>query len=871
MHKQTKAAVDVPHGLPRREAQAGAAVDGGVTPSSGEQSGQQAQAARGTPSPSGQQQQPHQAQEATSSGSGQSPAQGQPAGGQATPQPQQQQQGGEQQVQQRHSLPLAEGSADPVDDGPDYTDDGRTGLWVERGHRASGDLAVDYEDDVAAAAAAAAAAASTAAGTAAAAAGETATAAGAGSQRPQRTAAEAAGPSGATAAAAGGTGGDAGGAGAGAAVALAGDEDGGPTDYRDTGDEVLEGAVAGGGGGGGDDDYERDEGQAAATEGSAKEAGGAAAEAAAKAVVAAKAAAAAELAGGAAALDATAAADAADPWVNTTRGCGALSAELLSRWAVNGTVLLTLTNSVMFHNFGDTWLHHVRKAGITYWVLAVADNHTAHLVHSRGAHQCFLVQENEIDNTNATFKWGSRSWQLTTWQKVLVVRHVHQLGFNVINSDIDVVWLRNPLHHFLVKYPEPDYWVSMDPITTRNPLGDDGPEAGITVHHYMNTGVYFLRQTPGGRALIDKWYSIRREMQGRGYHDQDGLYQYLSKHPEVINFTSRLSTVLDGATRLAQLPASLFQNGYSHCINQLHKLHGFQPFEVHFVWVWGGNTGKISRMREQRYYIDPPPYYEEPLLVSYDVLPIQDPEGFNDWNDTEAMVMTHLTALDSQLTDTWHGFALAALLNRTVILPKMKCYCIQNWFENPQCRLPGEPHTRFPLSPACPADFIFNMDDLSRLTVHGRRLGWREFSFLDNERTPEEVKNRPLVVTAKAGAAGAFLEGSTLTIPAGLTSDQLSQILLPYVRPAAGAPPPRRVHFTNPRLAFGGWTDPRAAEEYDAAVLHLGVRWCCRPEKVAKAAGKELHHQLQVRRTQQLQLPAATAGAGSAAAAAATR
>lgn len=50
----------------------------------------------------------------------------------------------------------------------------------------------------------------------------------------------------------------------------------------------------------------------------------------------------------------------------------------------------------------------------------------------------------------AAFKWGSTSWRLTTWQKVLTVRHVHHLGFNVINSDMDVVWLRNPLEHFLV-------------------------------------------------------------------------------------------------------------------------------------------------------------------------------------------------------------------------------------------------------------------------------------------------------------------------------------------------------------------------------------------------------------------------------------
>lgn len=58
----------------------------------------------------------------------------------------------------------------------------------------------------------------------------------------------------------------------------------------------------------------------------------------------------------------------------------------------------------------------------------------------------------------AEFKWGSRSWSLHTWQKVLTVRHVHHLGFSVVNSDIDVIWMRNPLSYFLVKYPDPDYW-----------------------------------------------------------------------------------------------------------------------------------------------------------------------------------------------------------------------------------------------------------------------------------------------------------------------------------------------------------------------------------------------------------------------------
>ena len=45
----------------------------------------------------------------------------------------------------------------------------------------------------------------------------------------------------------------------------------------------------------------------------------------------------------------------------------------------------------------------------------------------------------------------------------------------------------------------------------------------------MLIGVYFLRNTTGGRALIDKWYDIRKHAQRNGNHDQDGLYKYLTQ------------------------------------------------------------------------------------------------------------------------------------------------------------------------------------------------------------------------------------------------------------------------------------------------------------------------------------------------------
>lgn len=64
-------------------------------------------------------------------------------------------------------------------------------------------------------------------------------------------------------------------------------------------------------------------------------------------------------------------------------------------------VMITFTDHLMFRLFGSTWLHNVRNAGITYWVLAVADNRTADLVLASGAGQCFMAEEMEVDDLNA--------------------------------------------------------------------------------------------------------------------------------------------------------------------------------------------------------------------------------------------------------------------------------------------------------------------------------------------------------------------------------------------------------------------------------------------------------------------------------------
>lgn len=41
---------------------------------------------------------------------------------------------------------------------------------------------------------------------------------------------------------------------------------------------------------------------------------------------------------------------------------------------------------------------------------------------------------------NSAYAWGGQPWQGATWAKVHVLAAVYALGFNVIQSDIDVSW-----------------------------------------------------------------------------------------------------------------------------------------------------------------------------------------------------------------------------------------------------------------------------------------------------------------------------------------------------------------------------------------------------------------------------------------------
>ena len=46
------------------------------------------------------------------------------------------------------------------------------------------------------------------------------------------------------------------------------------------------------------------------------------------------------------------------------------------------------------------------------------------------------------------FTWGNDNWRAVLWGKVTIVNMILQLGYDLVLSDTDVVWFKNPLQVF---------------------------------------------------------------------------------------------------------------------------------------------------------------------------------------------------------------------------------------------------------------------------------------------------------------------------------------------------------------------------------------------------------------------------------------
>jgi hypothetical protein len=83
--------------------------------------------------------------------------------------------------------------------------------------------------------------------------------------------------------------------------------------------------------------------------------------------------------------------------------------------------------------------------------------------------------------TTKDFGWGSPTFHKMGRQKITLCRQFISMGFDLLLTDVDTVFLRNPLP-FIVKYPQADILVSSDMLSTSLPVRSQSNKSSISLN-----------------------------------------------------------------------------------------------------------------------------------------------------------------------------------------------------------------------------------------------------------------------------------------------------------------------------------------------------------------------------------------------------
>ena len=166
--------------------------------------------------------------------------------------------------------------------------------------------------------------------------------------------------------------------------------------------------------------------------------------------------------------------------------------------------------------------------------------------------------------------------------------------------------------------------------------------------------------------------------------------------------------------KIARLPLRYFANGHTFFVQRIYaKSEHPPPFAVHMTYQYGDSSkfpyGKRQRMREGRVWqVDPPSYYGEGRYLAVAPEAAALPIDYLSRECTTADAADRFNKEDAHLRVVLRdALALAIALNRTLVLPRMLCYCDNIWKEMKHCRVGGAFGMTLPFD--CPADHIMNL------------------------------------------------------------------------------------------------------------------------------------------------------------------
>ena len=496
---------------------------------------------------------------------------------------------------------------------------------------------------------------------------------------------------------------------------------------------------------------------------------------------------------------------ASPPKVDGSIECALRQAVPLGR----GVVLLTFGDSGV-HSMLSNFVEHAVMASAPFMVGAV-DMAAFELLAARrvAVYKTPLALRSgyTLDGSNAH---ASDSWQSFAKMRSGEVARVVALGYDVLHTDVDVVWLRNPAPYVActpsATNSDPpaiscstllaaDVAVSSDSMS---PQVDTNGGIGAAVGGVFNTGILLVRATPAGKAFAAEWHAtvVARACppnrpgdchEGRCCTSDQQVFNRMVRSEKlgypgirVPRGPARTVPAAGVNVTLGSLPLALFLHGHGYFVQRRALERPAQaeplprPYAVHATYSLDhhDHIAKAQRFREAGlWHADAPTFSEGRYLA---LVGTTAPEVSRSRQaHGAANIATHMAALGAYALELRDALALALALNRTLILPRWTCYCDRLWSGSDDifhfgCMYPGSQDARF-VPFTCPMDHV-----LSPKAWHDAGVAYRDPIFLD--RFPTVVD----VAVEGADDDAAYALGVGPRLPSGLSDVEAAKRLRPY-------------------------------------------------------------------------------------------
>ncbi|XP_044467622.1 arabinosyltransferase XEG113-like isoform X2 [Mangifera indica] len=489
-----------------------------------------------------------------------------------------------------------------------------------------------------------------------------------------------------------------------------------------------------------------------------------------------------------------------------------LTKELLAQRAEDNVIIMTFGNYA-FMDFILTWVKHLTDLGLSNLIVGAMDTKLVEALYWKGV----PVFDMGSHMSTLDVGWGSPTFHKMGREKAILIDSVLPFGFELLMCDTDMVWLKNPLP-FLARYPDADILTSSDSVEPT--VIDDRLDIWQQVGAAYNVGIFLWRPTESAKKLAKEWKEML--LADDKIWDQNGFNDLVRRQlgPSVSG-DSGLAYAYDGNLKLGILPASIFCSGHTHFVQAMYQQLRLEPYAVHTTFQYAGTEGKRHRLREGMYFYDPPEYYDSP-------------GGFLSFKpsipkslllDGEHNLESHFALVNYQMKQIRTALAIASLLNRTLVMPKLWCRLDRLWFGHPGVLVGSM--TRQPF--VCPLDHVFEINVmLQELPVEdfGPGISIREYSFFDNPSVPKQVKESWLEVHLCQDGVGDCHASNNTTRPGILrfprhSSEEMFKTVFSSFKDV------KVIQFSSMQDAFTGFTDKTRDEKFRKRVKRYVGIWCC--------------------------------------------